>query len=418
MNEEIREAIALFRYKCISPVLAEPGRVQNEYFRQLAAKEHNVPCYGIRKYAVSTFKGWLKFYLADGFETLKPAVRADLGHSRAISKEQIAFLRQRWEQSDNMTAKFLYYQLLEEGQLGDPPISYNTILRILHREKLLPRDRRKDKRKSFETAAFGELWLSDFMHGPMVKVGNKKKKAILCAIIDDHTRLIVGYAFSAHETISDLTMVLKDAISAYGLPKRLYVDNGPAFSCDLLAKACAKGKVSLIHSKPYDSPSRGKIERWFRTVRDSFLPHLRSTPTLDELNLSLHAWLNDKYHHRVHSTTKQKPIDRYYASVGRVSLPRVSQKELDLLFLVHHHRIVNNDSTISFKGKIYEVPPAYIRQKIEIRHPVDDPDDLTLYDRGNHICKIKLVDKKENARTFCPKNEPEAISFSDEKVNS
>jgi len=60
MTDETREQIALFRYKLISPVLAEPGRVQNDYFRTQADREHNVPHYGPRKIKPSTMKGWLK----------------------------------------------------------------------------------------------------------------------------------------------------------------------------------------------------------------------------------------------------------------------------------------------------------------------------------------------------------------------
>jgi hypothetical protein len=73
--------------------------------------------------------------------------------------------------------------------------------------------------------------------------------------------------------------------------------------------------------------------------------------------------------------------------------------------------VVNNDATISFKGSLYEVPSAYIRQKIEIRHPVDDPDELYLYDNGVRVGRIKLLDKKENARTFRPQQVSTNISF-------
>jgi len=418
MKEETRDQIGLFRYKCISPVLAEPGRLQNEYFRTLAERELDVPHYGRRRYAVSTFKGWLKNYVADGYEGLKPLTRSDDSSSRRLSAQQQELIRHRWSLSDYMTARHLYEQLCLEGQLGDPPAAYNTLLRFLHKEKLLPRPTRTDVRKRFETAEFGELWLCDFMHGPQVQVGRIHKKAILCAIIDDHTRLIVGYAFQTHETMSALTSVLKDAIGTYGLPKRFYVDNGPAFSCDLLAKACAYAGISLIHSRPYDSPSRGKIERWFRTVRDRFIPYLVGTPSLDDLNFAFHCWLKDQYHHQVHSGIEQRPIDRYNASTGRVQLRRVSERELDQFFLVRHERMVNNDATISFKGTTYEVPAAYIRQRIEIRHPVDAPEDLMLFDKDTQVCKLKPVNVKENARTFCVQRSDTALSFSQRKVQS
>ena len=80
----------------------------------------------------------------------------------------------------------------------------------------------------------------------------------------------------------------------------------------------------------------------------------------------------------------------------------MTRLELNEIFLVRHERIVNNDATISFKGNLYEAPAAYIRQRIELRHPVDEPTDLYLYDNGARVGKLKLLDARENARTFRP----------------
>lgn len=420
MNDEARKQVGLFRFKLISPVLAEPSRVQNEYFRRMAEQEHNVPHIGPRRYAVSTFKLWLKYYRADGFQSLMPTRRSDHGAPRKLHGELMDSIKLQVECHPDWSARLHYEELYARNLLGDPPACYNTFLRTLKREGLLQKDRdaRTDKRKRFETAEVNELWVADFMHGPHVLVGKKPRKAILCAVIDDHSRVIVGGEFNVNETMSALTLVLKEAMQAYGIPKRIYVDNGPAFSCELLVVACAEAGISLIHSKPYDAASRGKIERYFRTVRDRFLPGLQGTLTLDELNLAFHAWLKDDYHHRHHTGIDQRPIDRHQASAGRVDIRRLTRDELDDFFLVRHTRIVNNDSTISFKGRIYEVPAAYIRQKIELRHPVDQPDELVLYDGGNQVCRLKLVDVKENARTFCPKVEETTLSFSKGRVES
>ena len=230
--------------------------------------------------------------------------------------------------------------------------------------------------------------------------------------------MVVGHAFSASETISALTLVLKEAFLSCGIPKRLYVDNGPSFSSELLARSCAMASISLIHSKPYDCPSRGKVERFFRTVRERFLSGVQEGITLDELNEAFWLWLQEDYHHKLHTGIGQRPIDQYNASLSRVHIRRLSSTELDEIFLIRHERIVNNDATISFKGAIYEVPAAYIRQRIEIRHPVDSPEDLYLYDNGLRVGQIKLVDKKENARTFRPKSIPSNLSFHKGRVES
>jgi transposase InsO family protein len=417
MTDETRDQIALFRYKLISPVLAEPGREQNEYFRRQALKDHNVPHYGVRRFEPSTMKGWLRKYRHKGLKGLRPKPRADLGRPRRLDDNAMEAIRVRCKAFPHYSVTMLYMSMQADGLLGDPPICYGSLLRIVRRENLLDKTRkRSDARKRYERSEVNELWVCDFMHGPAVKADRRRKKAILCAIIDDHTRMIVGHAFAAHETVSSLTVVLKEAFLAFGVPRRLYVDNGPSFSSDLLASACAGAGISLIHSKPYDSPSRGKVERFFRTVRDRFLVTVNEELTLDELNAAFSRWLREDYHHKQHTGIDQRPIDRYHASSARADIRRMAKAELDEIFLVRHERLVNNDATISFKGDIYEVPAAYIRQRVELRHPVDDPTALWLYDGGQRVASLKLVDARENARTFRPTQAAAPLSFASAQV--
>lgn len=417
MDEDTREKIALIRFKLISPVLAEPGRVQNEYFRTQAAKYHEFPRYGARKVRISTFKSWLKAYRKEGFEGLKPKTRSDKGRSRKATVELLDTIRLQCKAFPYITVKGLHERLYEQGGTGLPPIHYNTLLRIVKEEKLLNfREKRKDKRVRFETDHINSLWMCDFMHGPQVTLNRKTYKAILCAIIDDYSRMIVGYAFAPTETVLSLTRVLKDAFQAFGFPERLYVDNGASFSSDYLAKVCALSGISLIHSKPYDSPSRGKIERFFRTVRDRFLSTAAEKPTLEELNEAFSIWLQDDYTHKLHTGINERPIDRYHSCFNHVNIRRPTKAQLDDIFLVRHERVVNNDSTISFKGNIYEVPTAYIRQRIDVRHPVDADQELYLYDKDIRVCRIKFVDKKQNAKTFKPCQYRDTISFAGGRV--
>jgi putative transposase len=416
MEKDIRERIALKRYQIISPVLAEPARAQNEYFRKQAGREHDFPRYGRRKVGVSTMKSWLKKYRKKGFEGLKPKNRSDMGRPKRLDEETLKAIEVKCKAFSYWSVQKLYEDLRDQDLLGDPPIHYNTLLRVVKDKGWLTPKARTDLRKAYEVDNVNDLWVCDFMHGPKVKTAKRRNKAILCAIIDDHSRMVVGHAFSASETISALTLVLKEAFLGYGIPKRLYVDNGPSFSSELLARSCALAGISLIHSKPYDSPSRGKVERLFRTIRDRFLSGVQEGITLQELNEAFWLWLQEDYHHKFHSGIGERPVDRYSASVDRVPIRRMSKAELDEIFLIRHERIVNNDATISFKGSQYEVPAAYIRQRIEIRHPVDDPEDLYLYDNGVRVCRIKLVDKKENARTFRPKTVPTNLSFHEGRV--
>jgi len=411
MDKEIREKIALKRYQLISPVLAEPARAQNEYFRKQAEIEHELPRYGLKKVRVSTMKAWLRKYRKGGFDALKPQTRSDGGRPKRFTEDLLKTMEIKCKAHPSLSGQKLYEMLRDQDLLGHPPVHYNTLLRVVKAHGWLPLKKRTDVRKAYEVDNVNDLWIADFMHGPQVRTGNRSAKAILCAILDGHSRMIVGHAFSTSETISALTVVLKEAFLAYGLCKRFYCDNSSTFSSDLLTRSCAQAGISLIHSKPYDSPSRGKIERFFRSVRERFLSILQEGMTLDELNEAFTLWLRDDYHHKLHTGIEERPIDRYHASVGRVLIRRLSREELDEIFLLRHERVVNHDATISFKGSLYEVPAAYIRQRIEIRHPVDDPEALYLYDNGSRVGKIKLLDKQENARVFRPRQVPTHLSF-------
>jgi putative transposase len=417
MDPETREKIALKRYQIISPVLAEPKRAQNEYFRQQTQVEHDFPRYGRKKISLSTLKSWLRKYRQGGFNTLKPKARSDGGRPRRLDDQMLKVIEVKLKAFPNLSAQKHFEELRNQGLLGQPPVHYNTFLRLLKAQGWLA-PKRTDIRKAYEVDNVNDLWICDFLHGPQVHAGHRAAKAILCALLDDHSRLIVGQAFSTSETINTLTVVLKEAWLTYGIPKRIYVDNGPSFSSELLARSCALAGISLIHSKPYDSPSRGKIERFFRSVRERFLAGLQQGLTLEELNQAFGLWLQQDYHHKIHTGIGEKPIDRYHASAGRVPIRRLSRPELDEIFLIRYERVVNNDATISFKGALYEVPAAYIRQRIEIRHPVDDPQDLYLYDNGVRVGRIKLLDKGENARTFRPQQVLTHLSFHKGRIQS
>jgi putative transposase len=131
MEKDIRESIALKRFEIISPVLAEPARAQNEYFRQQAEREHLFPRYGLRKVRVSTMKTWLKKYRKGGFDALKPKSRADGGRPRRLDEHTLKVIEVKCKAYPYFSAQRLYEELREQGLLGQTPIHYNTLLRIV-----------------------------------------------------------------------------------------------------------------------------------------------------------------------------------------------------------------------------------------------------------------------------------------------
>ena len=406
MDRKKREALAVFRYGTIAPVLHAQGRGQAKYFREMAQKVLEVPFRGPRRYAESTFKAWLQLYRRDGFEGLMPQPRSDRGLSRVIGPELSELIGQILAQHPKMTVPHLRGRLIAEGFITSRAISESTLRRHIRQAGLRPSQHRAAKaRKPFEKPLANDLWTLDFMHGPQVSVAGYRwpQKTYLVAAIDDHSRFLPVASFHLAESFAEVASALKQGFLCYGLPKILYCDNGAAFSATDLALACARLEIALVHSRPYDAPSRGKIERFFRTVRSGFLDTtlVEEITRLDKLNTCFGDWLVD-YHRRTHSTTGQRPLDRYMASLAQGPRRTVTRQELDRVFYRTLTRTVRNDATVSIRGSLWEVPAEYIGQKIEIRHPDDRPQDLYLFDHHEPVARLHPVNLTENAATTKP----------------
>jgi putative transposase len=220
----------------------------------------------------------------------------------------------------------------------------------------------------FEAAKVNDLWVGDVAHGPRVA----GRKALLFAFMDDHSRLIVGHRWGRHEDVLRLEAALRRGIASRGVPKRIYVDNGSPFVSHQLQRICAVLGIRLVHSRPGRPEGRGKIERFFATVRAQFLVEIADDQlaSLDELNRLFTAWVETRYHHRPHRETEQSPLERFTAA-GIPDVP--SPQQLREAFLWSETRTVTKTAMVSLHGKNYEVDPALVGRRIQL---VFDPFDL------------------------------------------
>lgn len=206
------------------------------------------------------------------------------------------------------------------------------------------------------------------MYGPYVIYKEKKVQSYLMTFLDDHSRFPTGSDFACEQDTTAVDKITKLALKTYGIPGVLYLDNGKVFTRELLVLAGAKLGFSVIHPKPNDPAPRGKIERFFRTVRDNFLDEYIArlngkTPTLMELQKAYREWL-EIYTHRIHSITKQSPHDRYMSGLSQITIRKKSSEEIDFAFLLCEERGVSKDSLVSVFNIKYETPGEYIRKKV------------------------------------------------------
>ena len=238
-----------------------------------------------RRVAAETLRDWLYAYRRAGFDGLKPRPRADQGHARALPQavaDQLCALK---EAHPTYSVTLIIATARAQQRVpADVPLAPATVHRLFSRHGLMARPTdaptSKDRRR-FSYDAANELWMSDVMHGPTVldPEDRRRHRTFLIALLDDATRLIPYAAFTRRETVTDFLPVFERALLRRGVPKRLYVDNGSAYRARHLALVCAKLGVTLIHARPFAPQGKGKLERWFRTVRLQLLPTLLDTDT-------------------------------------------------------------------------------------------------------------------------------------------
>jgi putative transposase len=402
MTTELAEKIALHKFSIIAPVINGDEITQTGYFKKMAEKFYDVPGIGRKKYQWKTFKSWLNIYRAHGFEGLKPQIRNDKGKSRVIDKYLHQAIEEKLMLFPKIKIPMLHLMLTEDGLITEGSPCENTLRKYVDDNDLKPpKDKLSKPRKKFEKPFVNDLWLSDFMHGDHFIIDEKKQKLFLCGMIDDHSRMMTGCRWMLRENSSTLELVLKDAVATYGIPKAFYCDNGSVYVSHHLQVVCARLGIALIHSKPYDSPSRGKIERFWRTVRDSFMPlaSREKNYSLDDFNRLFADWLNQHYHRRIHHGIGEPPLERYLENAQKSRIRRISQEEIELVFQQTFIRKVNNDATISVDSVLFEVPPKYIGTKIELRHPTGQPFDLWIYENNQPQVKVHKVDPARNSQS-------------------
>jgi len=402
---------AVFRYGLISEATRPlADEVVSQVLSRIAARQHHLPDGSVRRFSAATLRAWLQAYRKGGLDALFPRDRSDKGSFRRIDDDAAEIIARYRVQNRKLSVK-LFHQVLHQDQVlpSGMRVCEATLRRFLKVRGLdKPLRDPTQARTKYEMPHPNDLWIGDFMHGPKVSSEKGKRKAILCGIIDDHSRVLVGARFAFTEETADLLNTLRDAVATYGIGKRFYCDNGPAFSSQHLSEACARIGVALLHSEPFDAPSRGKIERFFRTVRMRFLPQVTDDDlqSLEALQNRFDTWLREDYHLKRHAGIGMKPLDRFLAGAETTLIQRLSAQELDFAFMGRLVRFVRNDSTIKVGGLFYEVPPEFIGGRVDIRFPVGRPEEMVLYKNDEPLGPIRLVDAADNARFHALKVEP------------
>ncbi|MCW5869062.1 MAG: transposase [Candidatus Eremiobacteraeota bacterium] len=402
--ERAADDLALARYSVIAPLIcrqlskAELLRVKAE----ILASIHQFPDGKTRNVSRRTLDRWCEWYrsghLSDdgetlsepGIEALRPVRRLDQGSTRvldqAIIERAVALRREEPSRNTNTLVELLKSEAKASG-LQIPSIVEATLAYHLRHRKVTKRDLKKESRAfpRYEQPRRNVTWQGDWTQGFPILDPSSPNKPRLChlhAFLDDQSRYIVHAEFYFRQNLPCLEDCFRKAIVSGGVPERVYWDNGAVYHSRQIKLIAARLKTEVIFATPYSPEGKGKIERWFRTVKEAFYPEARRAgiKSLADLNEFLWGWLEASYHTKLHSEIQCTPLARWEEGAGQARYP--DPAGLVDLFLWEQQRQVDRSGCIQLAGNLYPVAEHLVGRKVTVRFDPFDLSRVRLYENG------------------------------------
>ncbi|MBC8451497.1 MAG: DDE-type integrase/transposase/recombinase [Planctomycetes bacterium] len=331
-----------------------------------------------RSYALPTLLRWNRAFRSSGLEGLRPAPRT-LGDALGVDEECRELLLEIRRQHPSTPASNILVTLEDDGVIVRGSVSAQTLRRLYRRHGLSRRGKLKggveSGRYRWEAKYPGDLWHADVCHGPTLVVGDRRIPVRIHAILDDSSRYVVALRVHSHEREVAMLDLVLEAVRSYGASRRLYLDNGATYRGFALGTACGRLDVTLRHAGPYDPQARGKMERFWRTLREGVLDDMGPQNSLHDVQVRLSAWLSERYHHRPHAGLKGLTPAKAWTTR---KLTVRSESELRDAMTVRETRRVRGDCTLSVGNIDWEIREGFLAGRVvtvarALSHPESAP---------------------------------------------
>ena len=405
MDQKRREEEALFRLTIIGPVInrtLKRGELR-PLLEALAAKTYTGPDGNPRIVSWRTLENWVGVYRKVGFPALLPRQRRDQGTVKALPDTMVQLIQDMKREDPGRSTPLILRELELAGLLAPGAVSESTVQRILRRAGLSgPQlEVKTPARYRWVAAHSNELWQGDALHGPVLidPATGRKRKTIIFGLLDDRSRLIVRLWAGFRETQEAFLHTLYEAMARRGIPRSLLLDNHASFRGHDLKVLCAHLQVTLRYARPRDGAGKGAVERMWRTLRSKLLRRLdyAKVATIDDLNVRLITWAEEEYNESPHSTLGARtPLDVWSADAEEIQWVE-DYSALEALFVGEMLRKALKDSTLSYRGTVYEVPTHLRGRKVTVRYSLLNPERVWVMD-GEVEVPIRPVDPEANAK--------------------
>ncbi|HBQ86179.1 MAG TPA: transposase [Syntrophomonas sp.] len=415
-DQKKAEEIASERVQLLSPLLAEGlDAAQGRQIKARICEQTGISERTLRRY--------LAQYKAEGFSGLKPKgkgqYRTDEAIPAKILEQAILLRREVPGRSVSQIINILELEgLVEAGQIKRSTLQEKLAERgYSSRHMRMYADNGVAARR-FQKKYRNQLWHSDIKYGPYLPIGKDgaKKQVYLVTFIDDATRFVLHGEFYP---VLDQVIIedsFRQAILKYGVPDKVYFDNGSQYRNNWMIRACAKMGIRLIYAKPYSPEATGKVERFNRVV-DSFLSEaaLEKPQTLDRLNELFQVWLTECYQNKSHSGLNGNVSPETAYRSDKKALKFLDPETIGKAFLHAEERKVDKAGCISFASKKYEVGLNFIGCKVTVVYDPANTEELTIEHEGHTPFKVKelVIGERTGNRPKLPEHlQPEPADSS------
>ena len=328
-------AMAQFRLALIAPVIhgLYPDASRNAYYQRVTEKPLTLPDGSVFQYSPKTLSKWVSLYQNGGIDALMPQERSDKGSTRVLPDTAIEEIYRLKEAFPRLNSTQIHRHLVEEAFIP-ATVSVCAVQRFVKKHDLKSaRNPGMRDRKAFEEDAFGKMWQADTCYLPYITEDGQRRRVYCIMVIDDHSRFLVGGGLFYNDNAYNFQKVLKEAVAAHGIPAKLYVDNGCSYSNEQLSLICGSIGTVLLHTKIRDGASKAKIERQFRTLKETWLYtlDLDSVASLAQFSGLLKDYMRT-YNTSVHSGIGTTPMERYQQTRSSIRMPK-SRQWLEECFL-------------------------------------------------------------------------------------
>lgn len=359
------EAVALFRAEVIG-ALSRRDLDRGELaaaFRALNHQRFRLPgSKTTRHLGISTLERWYYAYRAGGLDALRPSPRSDRGRARALTAAQRELLLDVRREYPTASTPLILRTLVADGRLARGAVSVTTVTRLF-REAGLERGARPDGHTRLRWAAEhpGALWHGDVCHGAALRIGSTTRPLRVHALLDDASRFVVALEAHHSEREADMFGIFLRALRRHGAPAALYLDNGSTYRGEALRLACERLGVTLLHARPGDAPARGKMERFWRTLRAGCLDHIGADASLHDVQARLIAFLDAHYHVAPHGGLMGKtPADVWTPA----RCTAIDEPALVAALTVRNRRRVRKDGTVDIDGTSWQLDQGFLAGRI------------------------------------------------------